>query len=339
MGTLIDGIRQVYEQTLRPVIDDITEAAAPIVEHVTEAAAPVVEAAETVGGAIVDGAQDVSARVQQDGVLNVAGKLVSQHASTTVDVLGELTRRSPVDFVNWLAGPEGPKVSDYTAQVPGLQEAFGGVIDASMQNPMVAGAIGQAFGFEYVAAGDYYTTNEGSMQSYLGFHDAYDKVGKLLGMDLDEQVMRFEANGVEYRLELWKGSYGSGGAYGGEIGLYTNGSGDRGPLGDLLEHIPGYYSAATGDNQIQMTQTISAPEHGSFTNAHAGADGADGEHYWNLAIRTDPNVNHEDITQTGTLVFGDGEVAQAAFSEMQQQLGAENVSLSADGLTINYTWQ
>lgn len=327
MSNPFDGIRQFYTQTVRPWVEDAVEAAAPVVD-----------AAQDVGGAIVEGAQEVAAAVDQQGVLNVAGGLALHHVTTSAQVFVELHRRSPVDFVNWLAGPEGPQVSDYTAQIPGLQQAFGNVIDTSMDNPMVAGAIGQAFGFEYVPGGDFYTTNESSLQSYFGFHDAYDKVGKLLGMDLDERIMEFEVDGVQYRLELWKGSYGSGGAYGGEIGLYTSGAGDRGPLGDFLEHIPGYYSAATGENQVQMTQTISVDGQPQFTNAHAGADGTDGEHYWNLAIRTDPGVQHEDITQTGTLVCDNPAFAQAAYQALQQELGADNVSLGADGRTISYTW-
>ena len=323
-----DGIRQFYDQSVRPWVD-----------QAVQAATPVVEAAQTVGEAVASGARDVGAAVQREGgVLDVAGDLARHHIATSAQVLGELQRRSPGEFVDWLAGPEGPKVFDYTAQIPGLQQAIGDAIDHSMSNPMVAGAVGRAFGFEYVPGGDYYTTNEGSLQSYFGFHDAYDKVGKLLGMDLDERVMEFESGGVQYRLELWKGSYGSGGAYGGEIGLYTRGDGDRGPLGDALEKIPGYYSAATGDNQVRMTQTISTGDGPQFTNAHAGADGTDGEHYWNLAIRTDPGVDHEDITQTGTLVCDNPQFARDAYQALQQELGADNVSLGADGRTITYTW-
>ncbi|HZW18987.1 MAG TPA: DUF4474 domain-containing protein, partial [Luteimonas sp.] len=176
----------------------------------------------------------------------------------------------------------------------------------------------------------------GSLQSYFGFHDAYDSVGKLLGMDLDDQVVEFEVDGTEYRLELWQGSYGSGGAFGGEIGFYTRHTGERGPLGDLLERIPGYYSSAAGDDQIEMSQTIYNTKTGEeyFTNEGLGAD--DGEHYWNLAIRTDPGVNHEDIGQRGELVLKDPEVAQAMCDAMVAQ--GIDATLGDDGLTITYDW-
>jgi hypothetical protein len=298
-----------------------------------------------VGGAVVDGARDVAESVAEEGVVDVGVDIVRHNVAQGTEILAELGRvglgqRSPVDFVDWLAGPEGPSFADQTALVPGLQEAIGDVIDTSMANPMIAGAVGQAFGFEYVPEGDFYTTNESSMQSYFGFHDAYDKVGKLLGMDLDDEVVEFEVDGTEYRLELWKGSYGNGGAFGGEIGFYTRGTGERGPLGDLLERIPGYYSSAAGDDQIRMTQTIYDTETGEvyFTNDAEGADGTDGEHFWNLAIRTDPGVNHEDIGQRGTLVLDDPDVAEAMCAAMNREEGI-TAELGDDGLTINYVWE
>ena len=243
---------------------------------------------------------------------------------------------SPQEFFEWLAGPEGPSIEDLTAADPCLQRDIGDLIDKAMGHDWIANAAGKTFGFEYVQDGDFYTTNESSMQSYFGFHDAYDKVGKLLGMDLDDRVVEFKVNGTEYRLELWKGSYGSGGAFGGEIGFYTRGAGERGPLGDFLERIPGYYSAAAGDDQIRMTQEIYDKRTGEtyFTNDGQGAD--DGDHFWNLAIRTDPAVSHEDLGQRGTLELNDPDVASAMCEAMNAQ--GVPAQLSEDGLTITYEW-
>jgi len=326
MSGPIDSIRQFYEQSIRPLQDDVATIAGDVAD-----------AASDVGSAVADAAGDVADAVVDEGVANVALDLATHNMAQGARILSELGRRSPQDFVDWLAGPEGPSFADQTALVPGLQDAIGDAIDAAMDNPMIAGAVGRAFGFEYVPAGDFYTTNETSLQSYFGFHDAYDKVGKLLGMDLDDEVINFEVDGVEYRLELWKGSYGNGGAFGGEIGLYTSGTGERGPMGDFLEQIPGYYSAAAGDDQIRMTQTIYNKQTGEayFTNDGAGAD--DGEHYWNLAIRTDPGVSHEELGQRGELVLTDPEVATAMCAAMNRE--GVPAQLGEDGLTITYSWE
>lgn len=241
-----------------------------------------------------------------------------------------------VDWLKWLASPEGPSTEDATAKVPGLQWLMGVGMDLAMKHGLVAAVVGEFAGFEYVPAKDFYTTNETSVQSHLGFHDAFDKVGKLGGMDLDDKVVEFESNGKQYRLELWKGGYGSGAGFGGEIGLYTR-SADETGLRGLFEKIPGYYSSAQGHDQIAMTQSIYNKQTGEvyFTNEGKGA--ADGDHYWNLAIRTKPGIRREDIGQMGTLHVPDAQTRTAMAGAMRQQ-GLTPVVNDADG-TISYTWE
>lgn len=297
---------------------------------------------------LADAAIEVGTAVHEAGGIDDVIAGVVQHNQGEVQRIRTEWQERPEGFVEWLLGPEGPKVSDQTAQIPGLQDAFGNLLDAGMGNRWIAGPIGQAFGFEYVPGEDFYTTNESSLQSYAGFHDVYDMAGKPLGMDLEESVMEFEANGTEYRLELWRGSYAGGGAYGGEIALYTRGDGDRGALGTQLEgDIDGYYSAVSGDNQIRMTQTIYNTRTGEeyFTNDGRGADGTDGRHFWNLAIRTDPDINHEELGQRGELTLPEDmpaaertELANAIRTQLESKDGIENVRISEDGRTISYDW-
>lgn len=324
----------------------------PALEHVADAGGKVVKAIDDVGHAVSDAAKEVGHAVAEEGVGKVAMDIVKYEVATDISVLKELhaRSRSPMDFVDWLAGPNGPTVEGATSRVPGLQEGIGHVIDDAMDNPLIAGVASRIFSFEKVPGQDFYTTNEHGLQSLAGFHGVMDKVGKLLGMDLQDKTMEFEVDGVGYRVELWKGSYASGGAYGGEIGIYTRGAGDRGLLGNLLEHIPGYYSSADNGNQIRTSQTITDTRTGeSFTNNGEGADGPDGRHFWNLAIRTDPGVRDEDIRQQGTLDFRSMEfggktnedkaraVAEKCFAEMQKE-GVPGVKLSPDHLTITYDW-
>lgn len=341
----LNTIRDFYETTVRPIQQDVTQSIQSAAEDVQQFMEPAVEVAADLGSAAVDFVDEVGTAVKEEGVLNVAGDILQNQVVQGKAIIDKaLNSDNPGEFVNWLVGPEGPKVSSFTEQIPGMQNAIGNFIDSSMSNPVIAGAIGKGFGFEYVPGQDFYTTNESSMQSMFGFHAFYDKVGKALGMDLDENVVHFQANGTDYKLEFWKGSYGSGGAFGGEIGLYSSGSGDRGAMGDLLENIPGYYSSVTGDNQIKMTQTIynkNNPEQVYFTNEAEGADGTDQKHYWNLAIRTDPGIKHEDIAQRGTLEIENEEMA----TQMYQALANDpdvtaDLSQAADGTyVINYDWR
>lgn len=344
MSGPFDAVGRFFNQTVIPFTNDVAgvarqvpDVARHVIDVVDDVAHDVVGAARDVGEAVVDGAQDVGRAVVDEGVATVAVDIAKHNLTQVGNITKELVTRSPPDFVDWFIGPQGPGFADFTAQVPGLQGAIGDIIYKSMQNPMIAGAAGQAFGFEYVPGKDFYTTNESSLQSVTGFHDVYDKVGDLLGMDLDDKVVEFTSGGVDYRLELWKGSYGSGGAFGGEIGLYTRHTGERGPVGDWLEkNIPGYYSAAAGEDQIATTQTIYDKKTGAeyFTNTGAGAD--DGKHFWNLAIRTDPGVNHEDIGQRGTLELATPKLADAMCAAMVSE--GIDAKVQADGVTIQYDW-
>ena len=51
-----------------------------------------------------------------------------------------------------------------------------------------------------------------------------------------------------------------------------------------------------------------------------------------------PSNSNPAITQTGTLVCDNPQFARDAYQALQQELGANNVSLGADGRTITYTW-
>lgn len=367
MSGVIDFLRQtcdaaarVYQSEVSPRLDALGDAAEGAIREAIDSGLsalvrdPIGFAADALrapaqaviagGTAVIDVATAVH---QAGGVGTVLGDIVAHNAGEVARIQNELQQR-PAGFVDWILGPDGPQFQDQTAQVPGLQDAFGDLVDAAMGNRWIAGPIGQAFGFEYVPGQDFYTTNESSMQSYAGFHDIYDKAGKFLGMDLDDSVMEFQANGIDYRLELWRGSYAGGGAFGGEIALYTRGADDRGALGNQLEgDIPSYYSAASGDNQIEMSQTIYNQETGDvyFTNHAEGADGDDGRHFWNLGIRTDPAVNHELLGQRGELGLPDDmpaierqNLAEAMMTALQGQEGIQDVQISDDGMTISYDW-
>ncbi|MEF3081363.1 DUF4474 domain-containing protein [Luteimonas sp. SMYT11W] len=363
MNAIVDAVRdfvqttaQTYQSAVQPRIDALGEAVGQMVEDAVVsgvqslASDPLGYAVDayllpaTVGATVLAPAFEVGAAVHQAGGPGVVALNLALHGRNEAVRIQHELQQNPSGFVDWLLGPDGPKVSDITAQVPGLQSAIGNAMDIAMGNRWIAGPVGQAFGFEYDARNDIYTTNETSIQSYGGFHDIYDQAGKGLGMDLDESVMTFTVGDVEYRLELWKGDYGAGGAFGGEIALYTNGAGDRGALGDQLEQIDGYYSAANGDNQIGMSQTIYNTETGEVYFTSTGSE----TQFWNLAIRTDPAINHENLGQRGELTLpadmAAGEqsaLADAIVEQLESKDGIEDVQVrtNADGSTsISYDW-
>ncbi|WP_290050886.1 DUF4474 domain-containing protein [Amycolatopsis solani] len=239
---------------------------------------------------------------------------------------------------------EVPGLAALVAKNPELRDALlHGDWDKLMQNPEIAQKIYDYLGFRYNAEGDFYTTGEHSVQSYLGWRDFYDKLGRLGGMELDEtgtdgDNMEFTdpETGKTYRLELWKGKY-SNQAFGGEVGFYTSDSPNNN----------GHFNAAQGDDQIKVTQTIYNKESGEvyFTNDGQGADGTDKKHFWNLAIRTDPDVNPDQLGQRATVEVRDVGLRDRMYAEMVRYAAAHpgdhlTVTKGSDHPpTLSYDWR
>ncbi|WP_086838010.1 DUF4474 domain-containing protein [Amycolatopsis kentuckyensis] len=240
---------------------------------------------------------------------------------------------------------ELPGLAALVAKNPELRDALiHGEWDRLMQNPEVAQKIYDYLGFKYNAEGDFYTTGEHSAQSYFGWRDLFDKLGPYLGMELDDtgadgDNMEFTdpKTGKTYRLELWKGSYGNHGAFGGEVGFYSS----------ETPNTNGHFDAVRGDDQIKVTQTIYNKGTGEvyFTNDGQGADGTDKKHFWNLAIRTEPGIERGDLGQRATIEVRDTDMRDRMYDEMARWAAAHpeqhlTVTKGSDHPpTLSYDWQ
>ena len=134
--------------------------------------------------------------------------------------------------------------------------------------------------------------------------DAYDESGDLLGMDLQDTVIVFPYKDKEYRVEFWCGRYAYGNAYGAEIGIYYR------PLSDALEKpYRGkekdsrfiYYECVPEGEQFVMELNIKVDtKNGQDQILNKTAEYAkNGDHFWNLAIRTSQLKNINDMHVKG----------------------------------------
>lgn len=223
-----------------------------------------------------------------------------------------------------------------TGLVPGLQDAVGNAADLAMGAPLLSGLIATTLGFQYVKGQDFYTTNQTSIQSHLGFMDAFDQLGFAGGMDLDDSTSEFSYGGQDYRLELWKGNYGAGSAFGGEVGLYV-----RDPSRDVWQSpgqaVPGFYPAADPADRIRMVQSIYNVDTGQTYFTSDGHQTLGSDQYWNAAIRTTPGIDKADLGQRGTLYVDDAGLRQAMASAMAR----EGVDVHVDDAagTVVYDWK
>ena len=170
-------------------------------------------------------------------------------------------------------------------------------------------------GFMYTnSMDDYYYTEEGSLQSKMGFMDYYDECGKYIGMaGLQDIVVIFPYDDKEYRVEFWYGPYADGRSLGAEIGVYYR------SLSDAMEkeykykapdskfifydcvkdatdkmrtpekgHRPYYNQNDIKSDQFVMTLTMYMNDielYSHTTEGHTGKE-KDDDHFWCLAIRS-----------------------------------------------------
>ncbi|WP_037370697.1 DUF4474 domain-containing protein [Amycolatopsis orientalis] len=280
-----------------------------------------------------------------DAVLLAEGLKLRNKTGRVWELAGS-EKRNPAEIAAIMLR-EIPGFAELVAKDPRLKAALlSGDWELLLRNREIAQKIYDYLGFKYVADGDYYTTGEHSMQSFLGWHDLYDKLGPVIGTHLDEtgadgDNMEFTdpKTGKQYRLELWKGSYGFGGAYGGEVGFYTREPGSSDPSG--------YFETARGDDQIKVTQTIYNKTTGEtyFTNDGQGADGTDKKHFWNLAIRTDSHVDPSQLGQRATIEVRDTGMRDQLYHEMTRWAAAHpdqhlTVTKTTDTPpALSYTWE
>lgn len=290
-----------------------------------------------------------------DAVLLAEGLKIRRKPGEVWELAGS-SKRNPAEIIELvIKGLDG--LPAHVAKNPELAKALlDRDWDKLMRDPKISEMIYDYLGFKYVEDGDFYTTGEGSMQSFLGWHDFYDNLEPLIGApgldktstDGDNMEFTDPETGQQYRLELWKGGYGFGHAFGGEVGIYTRDDVPGDDLGgDLEKTFPGYYSTADEENQLKVTQEIYNKQTGEtyFTNDGAGADGDDKKHYWNLGLRTDPNVDAEQLGQRATIEAHNPAMREAMFNEMDRYAKAHpeqqlKVFKDPDNPNaLSYTWE
>lgn len=177
--------------------------------------------------------------------------------------------------------------------------------------------------FEYDNINDLYYTNECyGIQRLSGFCDIYDDLGVILGMDLDTEKVIFNANGKEYRLQFWKGSYAFKGAYGAEIGLYSRSEADakRFPYNNSIESKFYIYDCVNGEDEIETTQYIYNKK-GTLLLKHSTKDYADNDdHFWNLAIKTDGGYSKHDLCLKEIIEVKDDNMRDAMLEALNKNI-------------------
>jgi hypothetical protein len=207
--------------------------------------------------------------------------------------------------------------------------------------PGVHEIISKVLGFEYNEDTDSYYTNEHSIQSMGGFHPLYDDISPLLGMNLDNAKFYFkDKDGREYMMEIWKGSYGFGMAYGAEIGIYYKNPDGKEGYTRFESGIPDWYACVEEKDHLKMKNTVWDAKAGKPLISNDTRDNAEnGNHFWNLVIQTlnVPRKNSELYTVSEIEV--PDETMRASMVEALKENSQIDIDENQQGPIITFTWR
>ena len=146
-------------------------------------------------------------------------------------------------------------------------------------------------------------------------------------MDLQDTVIVFPYKDKEYRVEFWCGRYAYGNAYGAEIGIYYR------PLSDALEKPYRekekdsrfiYYACVPEGEQFIMELLIRDKERKFDDIVNNTKDYAkNGDHFWNLALRTTKLDNIDDMQVKGRIESNNKELLKVMSYAISQKLMCE----------------
>ena len=185
-------------------------------------------------------------------------------------------------------------------------------------------------------------------QYIFGFNDIYDAFTWGVNVWADMIKCEFNYDGKDWRVQFWKGGYGTFFATGGEIGIYTK------PESREIEH----YGAAAREDWLYLTYTMYNRGQELYTRPSPYLISDKGPYWWApgykiLSICTDfmssPRTN---VVMDATIEFKDNEMALLFIGCMKEKgfeaLGngvtmgldtPETYVLLADEKSVRFIWQ
>ena len=164
-------------------------------------------------------------------------------------------------------------------------------------------------GYSYDSKQHIIYSNKTPIQRFFGFADTIDYAANpILSSAILCDPIYFYYNGLEYRLELWKGQYGI--MAGAEVGLYYREPCTRknvlgGTVYDDAEGTQKWYRAALTEDFIKVTYDYKIEDKTIFER--------DDEHWWTTGFKWGTMVDPEAITMSVEIKFKDSRMANACW--------------------------
>ena len=262
-----------------------------------------------------------------------------KHDSEFVSIISE-----HIDLSSWLSSGEEVRKT-FMGEVMGDAAKY---IEENQGKTTLAEGIEKGLdiaGFKYVEYGDgrpsvFESTIDPMVQMGGGFSDWIDSIGTVAGMDIDEQIVVFQEGGYEYRVELWKGSYGLGGTTGAEIGLYrrTKKEADKNKYKPNEKNYDILYRVVPESRYCKMSYTLYDKEKDQEVfSRNTTSDSQEGDKgWWPLTMRAGYVSDKEDLVMKDvTIEFWNKDAAKKFVKEFQIN---NHVEIERKGNVVKYSW-
>lgn len=178
------------------------------------------------------------------------------------------------------------------------------------------GMLGSGFDFDIGQKMFFYSENV--FQRNYGFCELYDILSPLIMDDLITTRIKFNYEGMDWMVQLWKGRYIT--TMGGEIGIYNK------PDSRKIE----FYDCGRDQDRMPISMSVSEGEELLFTRKTETC-------WWQTGFVFREFCAPEALTLKGTICFPTLEMKNA-FTTAADKMTTEKIAYTVEGNTVSFVW-
>lgn len=170
-------------------------------------------------------------------------------------------------------------------------------------------------GFEFNREQEIFYSRHDAWQRKYGYRDLFDEMAPLFNMIIDCELIKFNYEGKEWMIELWKGQYGM--ATGGEIGIYVSKDGKN-------------YDSVSAEDEIFMSFILMKNDKILLRRYDT--------HWWLTGFVLGEYSKPQDVVMVAELIFPNTEMCLSVLNSLRK-LGYDKRNMRVLGNTIRLRYQ
>ncbi len=180
----------------------------------------------------------------------------------------------------------------------------------------------EAVGFSYDKNQDIFYSCMDAWQRNFGYCKLYDDSSAALCMLIHCEPIKFEYEGKDWLIEIWKGQYGL--TTGGEVGVYIS---DK-PIIDIPDFFNGkFYESADDNNLLQMSYAFKKNGNILFTRNE--------KHWWLTGFILGEYSEPDEVSMDVVITLKDTTMTNA-FVNALKKAGYRDSELFVEGTTVSF---